>query len=237
MQITITNPNNALVLHSGGQDSTTCLAWAMDKFDHVQVISFDYGQKHKRELEAAKAITETLNLKHEVLKLPILSELTKNALTDSSIKVEAGKAGQLPSTFVEGRNAMFLNTAAIYAKQKNIPNLVTGVCQTDYSGYPDCRQEFIESMQTTLQLAMEYPFKIHTPLMHLTKAQTVEMMQKLGKLDLLKESHTCYEGLNPACGKCPACELRLKGFKEAGIKDPIPYQQEPIDSDRQRIDR
>lgn len=222
-KVTITS--SALVLHSGGQDSTTCLAWALSKFDQVEVISFDYGQKHKRELQAAKAIAEKLNLKYKVLNLSILSELTKNALTDSSIKVEAGKNGNLPSTFVEGRNAMFLTTAAIHAKTKNIPNLVMGVCQTDYSGYPDCRKAFIDSIQTTLQLAMEYPFKIHTPLMHLTKAETVEMMQKLGKLDLLKDSHTCYEGQSPACGKCPACELRLKGFKEAGIKDPIPYQK------------
>ena len=224
MQKTAIKNKHAIVLHSGGQDSTTCLAWSLKKFKKVYVISFDYGQRHKAELLAAKQICKKLSLPHETLKLPILQKLTTNALTNKSIKVKAGKKGKLPTTFVDGRNALFLNVAAIYARQKGIPNLVTGVCQTDYSGYPDCRDDFIKSIQKTLQLAMEFPFKIHTPLMNLTKAQTVKLMGKLGKLDLLKYTHTCYEGVKPACGKCPACRLRLKGFKEAGIKDPIPYQ-------------
>ncbi|MFC1730941.1 7-cyano-7-deazaguanine synthase QueC [candidate division KSB1 bacterium] len=215
---------SAVILHSGGQDSTTCLAWALKKFKNIELISFDYGQRHSAELKAAKTIAKKLNLKHTTLKLPILKELTKNALIDKSIKVKAGRKGELPSTFVDGRNAMFLTAVAIYAKQKGIPNIVTGVCQTDYSGYPDCRADFIKSIQKTLQLAMEYPFKIHTPLMDLTKAQTVGLMDKLGKLDLLKYTHTCYEGKSPACGKCPACKLRLKGFKEYGIDDLIYYQ-------------
>jgi len=215
---------SAVILHSGGQDSTTCLAWALTKFKNIELISFDYGQRHKAEIRAAQTIAKKLNLKHTTLKLPILKELTKNALTNQSVKVKAGKKGQLPNTFVDGRNAMFLTTAAIYAKQKGITNIVTGVCQTDYSGYPDCREPFIKSIQKTLQLAMEYPFKIHTPLMNLTKAQTVELMDKLGKLDLLKYTHTCYEGISPACGKCPACKLRLKGFKEYGIDDLIYYR-------------
>ncbi len=216
--------NEAIVLHSGGQDSTTCLAWALKKFKKVQLISFDYGQRHKAEIKAAKTIARKLKLSHETLKLPILKELTKNALTDKTIKVKAGKGKSLPTTFVDGRNAVFLTTAAIYAKARDIPNLVTGVCQTDYSGYPDCREAFIKSMQKTLQLAMEFPFKIHTPLMFLTKAQTVALMDKLGGLELLKYTHTCYEGKTPACGKCPACKLRLKGFKEYGIDDLIYYQ-------------
>lgn len=214
----------ALVLHSGGQDSTTCLAWALKKFDKVYLISFDYGQRHKSEIRAAKTIARRLKLSHETLKLPILKELTKNALTDKSIKVKTSKKGGLPTTFVDGRNALFLTVAAIYAKQKGIPNLVTGVCQTDYSGYPDCRHEFIKSIQKTLTLAMEFPFKIHTPLMFLTKAQTIGLMVKLGGLELLKYTHTCYEGTKPACGKCPACRLRLKGFKEYGIDDLIYYR-------------
>lgn len=216
--------NSALVLHSGGQDSTTCLAWALNKFEKVHLISFDYGQRHKRELEAAKKIAKKLNLFHKIIKLPFLSDLTTNALTDKTIKVKAGTKNQLPSTFVEGRNMIFLTTAAIYAKQKGIPNLVTGVCQTDYSGYPDCRDDFIKSIEKTLQLAMEFPFKIHTPLMFLSKAETVEMMQKLGSLGLLKYTHTCYEGRKLACGLCPACTLRLKGFKLAKVKDPIKYE-------------
>ncbi len=212
---------NAIVLHSGGQDSTTCLVWALKKFKKVEVISFDYGQRHKAELLAAKRIAKKLKLPHKTIKLPVIKELTKNALTDKSIKIKTGKG--LPSTFVDGRNQMFLTVAAIYAKQKGIKDLVTGVCQTDYSGYPDCRDDFIKSMQKTLQLAMDFPFKIHTPLMNLTKAESVRFMQKLGKLNLLKYTHTCYEGSVPACGKCPACKLRLKGFKEAGLEDPIPY--------------
>ena len=223
MAISVEN-NRAVVLHSGGQDSTTCLMWALKRFDEVQLISFDYGQRHKTEIKAAKKIAKKLNLKHETLKLPILKDLTKNALTDKSVKVTAGENGGLPTTFVDGRNAIFLTVAAIYAKQLGIPNIVTGVCQTDYSGYPDCRNDFIKSIQKTLQLAMEFPFKIHTPLMFLTKAETVALMDKLGGLELLKYTHTCYEGTSPACGKCPACKLRLKGFKEYGIDDLIYYQ-------------
>jgi 7-cyano-7-deazaguanine synthase len=218
------NQREAVILHSGGQDSTTCLVWALKKFKSVQLISFDYGQRHKSEILAAKKIARKLKLPHETLKLPILKQLTKNALTDKSVKVESGKNGELPSTFVDGRNAVFLTVAAIYAKQRGIPNIVTGVCQTDYSGYPDCREDFIKSIQKTLSLAMEFPFKIHTPLMFLTKTQTVELMEKLGGLELLKYTHTCYEGTKPACGKCPACKLRLKGFREYGIDDLIYYR-------------
>lgn len=216
--------SKSILLHSGGQDSTTCLAWALKKFDEVILLSFDYGQRHKAEITAAKKIAKKLNLKHEVLNLPIIKQLTKNALTDKKIKVAKGKDGSLPTTFVDGRNAVFLTVAAIYAKQRGIPNIVTGVCQTDYSGYPDCRNDFIKSIQKTLRLAMGYPFTIHTPLMFLTKAQTVGLMDKLGGLELLKYTHTCYEGASPACGKCPACKLRLKGFREYGIEDLIYYR-------------
>jgi len=216
--------HSALVLHSGGQDSTTCLKWALSEFKEVEVISFDYGQRHKIELKAAKAIAKKVGVPFEVIKLPLLKTLTKNALTDKSIEVKLGQSGELPTTFVDGRNQIFLTTAAIYAKQHGIPNLVTGVCQTDYSGYPDCREEFIKSLEKTLQLAMLFPFKIHTPLMFLTKAETVQMMQSLGGMELLKYTRTCYEGGKKACGKCPACTLRLKGFKEAGVIDPIEYK-------------
>lgn len=215
--------DEAVVLHSGGQDSTTCLLWALKKFKNVSVISFDYGQRHKIELEAAKRIAKKLKLEHKIIAIPLLKELTKNALTDESIRVKVGKRGQLPTTFVEGRNMVFFTAAAIYAKSLGIPNLVAGVCQTDYSGYPDCRNEFIESIQKTLQLAMLFPFKIHTPLMFLTKTQTIQMMQGLNGLPLLKLTYTCYQGSRSACGKCPACLLRLKGFEEAGVKDPIRY--------------
>ncbi|PIZ71985.1 7-cyano-7-deazaguanine synthase QueC [Candidatus Peregrinibacteria bacterium CG_4_10_14_0_2_um_filter_43_11] len=215
--------NQAIVLHSGGQDSTTCLAWAIKEFKKVEVISFDYGQRHKIELKGVKKICESLQIPYQIIKIDILKELTKNALTDKKIQIKAGKKGQLPSTFVEGRNLIFLSTVAIIAKTHHIPHLVIGVCQTDYSGYPDCREDFIKSLQKTLRLAMDYPFKIHTPLMHLTKGETVKLMQKLGRLELLKYSHTCYEGKRLACKKCPACKLRLKGFNEAGVEDPIAY--------------
>jgi len=125
---------------------------------------------------------------------------------------------------VPGRNLVFLSVAAIYAKQLKIKDIITGVCQTDYSGYPDCRDNFIKSLNQTLNLAMEEDFKIHTPLMWLTKSETVNFMQELQQLELLKHSHTCYKGERPACGKCPACKLRLKGFKEAKIKDPLKYR-------------
>jgi 7-cyano-7-deazaguanine synthase len=217
-------PKEAIILHSGGQDSTTCLVWAMKKFKSVKLISFDYGQRHKSEIRAAKTIAKKLKLRHETIKLPILKQLTKNALTDKNIKVTSGKKGGLPTTFVDGRNAVFLTVAAIYAKQHGISDIVTGVCQTDYSGYPDCRENFIKSIQKTLSLAMAFPFKVHTPLMFLTKAQTIRLMKKLGGLELLKYTHTCYEGTSPACGKCPACKLRLKGFKEYGIDDLIYYR-------------
>jgi len=213
----------AVVLHSGGQDSTTCLMWAIKKFKKVYVISFDYGQRHDIELKSAKDICKKLKLPHETIDLTLFKKLTKNALTDKSVKIDSGKKNGLPSTFVDGRNQVFLTIAAIYAKQKGIPNLVTGVCQTDYSGYPDCREGFIKSLEKTLRLAMEFPFKIHTPLMHMTKAETVKLMKKLGGLGLLQYTHTCYEGARPACGKCPACKLRLKGFKESGVTDPITY--------------
>ena len=220
MALSVKN-NQAIVLHSGGQDSTTCLVWAMKKFKKVLVVSFDYGQRHKAELKAAQTIAKKLGIKYEVIPLPFLGKLTKNALTDRAVKVKAGAKGRLPTTFVDGRNMVFLTAAAIYAKQHGIPNLVAGVCQTDYSGYPDCRDAFIRSIEKTLRLAMEFPFKIHTPLMFLTKAQSVRLMAKLGGMDLLKYTHTCYEGTRSACGKCPACKLRSKGFREAGVVDPL----------------
>jgi 7-cyano-7-deazaguanine synthase len=215
----IMQKDQAVVLHSGGQDSTTCLVWALKKFKKVYIISFDYGQRHKAELKAARSIAKRLKIPFQIIKLPIIKELTKNALTDKSIKIKTGKG--LPSTFVDGRNQMFLTVAAIYAKQKGIPNLVTGVCQTDYSGYPDCREDFIKSLERTLRLAMEFPFKIYTPLMKITKADSVKLMKKLGGLNLLKYTVTCYEGVTPPCNKCPACKLRAKGFKEAKVSDPI----------------
>lgn len=209
----------ALVLHSGGQDSTTCLAWALKKFDVIETMSFDYGQRHKIELEAAKRIAKKLHLKHAVIKTDIFSTLGKNALTHRQ-KIKVPKNG-LPTTFVPGRNIFFLTVAAAYAYAHAIDHIVTGVCQTDYSGYPDCRKTTIRSLEKTLSYGMDRKFKIHTPLMHLTKAQTIALIERLGHFDLLGLTHTCYEGKTPPCGRCPACKLRAKGFKEAKRKDPI----------------
>ncbi len=213
--------SQALILLSGGQDSATCLAIALNECETVEAIAFDYGQRHKIELIQAQKIADLANIKLTILDLNVLSHLSQNALT-SDIPIET-KAGELPSTFVPGRNLIFLSMAAAFAYQKQIRTLYIGVCQTDYSGYPDCRQDFIDSMTRTVNLAMDTQFDIRTPLMGLTKAQTVLKMKELGKLDWYKETHTCYEGLRPACGTCPACQLRLKGFSEAGMTDPLRY--------------
>lgn len=217
---------SALVLLSGGQDSTTCLAWALKNFQNVHAIAFDYNQRHKIELKSAEEIARITGINLRILKTDLFKELTDNALLNDQTEINEGDDKNPPNTFVDGRNMIFLSIASIYAKQLNIHNLITGVCQTDYSGYPDCREEFINSMEKTATLAMDYDLKIHTPLMWLTKAQTVKLMEELGSLELLKYSHTCYKGMRPACGDCPACRLRLKGFEEAGIKDPLPYQND-----------
>ena len=212
----------ALVLFSGGQDSTTCLAQACHDYpNEVTALGFNYGQRHTIELEQAKKITALANVPFEVIDLSYIANLTPNALTHD-IPIET-QTKALPNTFVPGRNIFFLSTAAVIAKEKNISIIYTGVCETDYSGYPDCRQEFISSLEQTLSLGLDISISIKTPLMKLSKAETVLLMQSLGKLDWYKESHTCYEGLRPACRKCPACQLRLKGFNDANIPDPIAY--------------
>ena len=211
----------ALVLLSGGQDSATCLAVALkDFYGQVEAIGFDYGQRHRIELQQAEILAKKAGVPFQIISLPFISELAPNALVDSTLPIET-KSGQLPSTFVPGRNLFFLGTAAVIAKQKGIHTLYTGVCQTDYSGYPDCREKFILSAAQTISLAMDFPFTIETPLMWLTKAETVKLMLKLGKLDWYADTHTCYEGMRPSCEICPACILRKKGFDEAGIKDPL----------------
>lgn len=214
----------ALIVFSGGQDSTTCLVWAQKNFTQVEAITFDYGQRHRIELKQARKITKLLKIPHTIIKTDLFKKLTKSALTHDQ-KITKGNKKNLPSTFVPGRNLIFLSLAAIHAEQKGISELVTGVCQTDFSGYPDCREKFIQSLETTINHALE-PKKIHihTPLMHLTKSETVKLMQAMNRVDLLKHSHTCYNGKRPACGQCPACKLRLKGFKEANLIDPLKYE-------------
>ncbi|WP_430974540.1 7-cyano-7-deazaguanine synthase QueC [Sunxiuqinia rutila] len=209
-----------LVVFSGGQDSTTCLYWAKSQFDSVEAISFDYGQKHRLELELATSIAERAGIPLHVFQLDLLSQLTSNALTDPALAVETDKpADRPPNTLVEGRNLLFLTYAAIFAKSKEIHHLVTGVGQADYSGYPDCRDEFIRSLNQTLNLSMDYPYEIHTPLMWKTKEEIWQLADDLGVFDLVRyETLTCYNGLVGAgCGQCPACRLRQNGL-EAYLK-------------------
>jgi 7-cyano-7-deazaguanine synthase len=217
--------DRVLVVLSGGQDSTTCLYWAIDRFglENVSSVTFDYGQRHRFELECASEIADFAKVANVILPIDTFAALGGDALTDSAIAVASGldEESGLPNTFVPGRNLIFLTFAAAYAYQRGISHLVTGVAQTDYSGYPDCREETLRSLQTTLQNGMDSEIQIHTPLMHLSKKATVLLAEELGALPAMAMTHTCYEGVRPPCGTCPACELRAKGFEEAGIDDPL----------------
>lgn len=207
---------SALVVFSGGQDSTTCLFWALKNFDRVETITFNYNQRHKAEIDCAITIAKELDIPHLVIDMSLLNQLAPNALTRNDIEIKAGESGQLPTTFVEGRNLLFLSFAAIVAKQKGMNHIVIGVCETDFSGYPDCRDVFIKSLNVTLDLAMDYPFVIDTPLMWIDKADTWELSDQLGKLEYVQQNTlTCYNGIIGAgCGDCPACKLRSAGLKK-----------------------
>lgn len=214
-------PRKAVVLFSGGQDSTTSLIWAMKHFDSVAAISFAYNQRHAIELQQAQLISKHLNIPHLLIDIPDLKPLTNNALIQD-IPIKAPDDA-LPNTFVPGRNLLFLTLAATWAYTHNYPNIVLGVSEADYSGYPDCREPFIHSAQQTLSLAMDFRFSLHTPLIHLNKAQIWLMAKELGALDMIvNETHTCYMGvrevLHPwgyGCSQCPACLLRKNGFYNA----------------------
>jgi queuosine biosynthesis protein QueC len=205
----------AVVVFSGGQDSTTCLFWAKERFAEVEAVTFDYGQRHKLELEVAAEIAKELGVKHHVLDMGLLNQLAPNALTRGDIAIEQ-KEGELPTTFVDGRNMLFLTFAAVLAKQIGATNIVAGVCETDFSGYPDCRDVFVKSLNVTLNLAMDYPFVIDTPLMWLNKEQTWELADSLGAFDFVRRrTLTCYNGIvADGCGECPACKLRKKGLDD-----------------------
>ncbi|EKS4342376.1 7-cyano-7-deazaguanine synthase QueC [Clostridium botulinum] len=211
------NKEKAIVVFSGGQDSTTCLFWAKKKYKEVIAVSFDYNQKHKLELECAKDICKKHNIKHKILDLNLLNQLAPNSLTRQDITVDksAPKEG-VPNSFVDGRNLLFLSFVAVFAKQRGINAIITGVSQSDFSGYPDCRDVFIKSLNVTLNLAMDYEFEILTPLMWINKAETWKMAYDLGVLDIVKEETlTCYNGIKAdGCGECPACKLRKKGYLE-----------------------
>ena len=205
---------SALVVFSGGQDSTTCLFWAMKHYEYVETVTFSYGQRHSQELEVAKEIAAEQGVKHHILDMSLLGQITENALT-SDIAIET-KDGEVPNTFFDGRNHLFLSFAAVLAKQRKIRDIVTGVCQTDFSGYPDCRDVFVKSLNVTLNLAMDYEFVIQTPLMWLDKAETWELADQLGKFDYVRQKTlTCYNGIRgTGCRQCPACHLRQAGLEK-----------------------
>lgn len=225
------NDRTALVLFSGGQDSTTCLAWALDRFDRVETVGFYYGQRHAVELETRPRILERLKRDYpawaaklgedRMLTLNLLAEIGGTSLTEQTA-IEMGRSG-LPNTFVPGRNLLFFTAAAAVAYRRGLKHLVGGMCETDYSGYPDCRDDTLKSLQVSLNLGMESRFVVDTPLMWLDKAATFAMARELGGKPLLdlviEETHTCYLGDRThrhawgyGCGTCPACELRANGW-------------------------
>jgi 7-cyano-7-deazaguanine synthase len=216
----------AVVVLSGGQDSTTCLYWALQRFggaEAVEAVTFDYGQRHRIELQSASKVASLAGVQQTLLPIDTFAALGGDALTDDAVAVSDGgeAATGLPSTFVPGRNLIFLTFAAAYAYRRESHDLVTGVAQTDFSGYPDCREKTIQSLAETIRLGMDYDITIHTPLMFKSKAETVHLARELGALEALAWTHTCYEGAFPPCGTCPACRLRAKGFAEAGCEDPL----------------
>lgn len=209
--------SEALVVFSGGQDSTTCLFWALKNFRKVHTITFSYGQKHSAEIEVARAIAEKAGVDFYLQDASFISQIGSSSLTDTSIEMDQEKpADSFPNTFVPGRNMFFLSVAAVYAREHGIHHLVTGVSQTDFSGYPDCRDSFIKSMNLTINLAMDEQFVIHTPLMWLDKAETWKLADELGVFDLVRnETLTCYNGIKgDGCGHCPSCRLRNAGLQK-----------------------
>lgn len=227
------NPREAaLVLFSGGQDSTTCLAWALNKFEHVETVGFDYGQRHAVELECRQSIRQELAQRFHkwssrlgddhTLPIESFGALSESALTrDSEI---AMSAEGLPTTFVPGRNLVFLTYAAALAYRRGLRHLVGGMCETDYSGYPDCRDDTLKALQVALNLGMNRRFVVHTPLMWIDKAATWALAREIGGQELIdvitEHSHTCYLGDRSrrqpwgyGCGVCPACQLRKAGFE------------------------
>ncbi|MDR0413154.1 MAG: 7-cyano-7-deazaguanine synthase QueC [Dysgonamonadaceae bacterium] len=206
----------ALVLHSGGQDSTTCLFWALQRFAGVRALCITYGQRHAPEVEVARQIAARAGVAFQLLDATVISRLSQNSLTQHDMVMDQEQpAGAYPNTFVPGRNLFFLTFAAVIARSHGIRDIVTGVSQADYSGYPDCRDTFIRSANATLNLSMDEQFILHTPLMWLSKAETWALADELGVFDLIKkETLTCYNGI-PAdgCGQCPACKLRKTGLE------------------------
>ncbi|WP_298445819.1 7-cyano-7-deazaguanine synthase QueC [uncultured Ferrimonas sp.] len=214
----MTHKTKAVVVFSGGQDSTTCLVQAIKQFDEVHAITFDYGQRHSEEIDVAQRLTKQLGIAaHKVLDVGMLNELAVSALTRDSIPVDNELMDNgLPNTFVPGRNILFLTLAGIYAYQIGAETVITGVCETDYSGYPDCRNSFVQSLQQALELGMDRPLTLSTPLMWLDKAETWALADQYHALELVRDQTlTCYNGqLGSGCGTCPACILRANGLQQ-----------------------
>ncbi|SUB83133.1 7-cyano-7-deazaguanine synthase [Pragia fontium] len=206
----------AVVVFSGGQDSTTCLIQALTQYDEVHCVTFDYGQRHLAEIEVARNLTKQLNVAaHKVMDVGLLNELAISSLTRDNIPVPKSSDDGIPNTFVPGRNILFLTLAAIYAYQIKAEAVITGVCETDFSGYPDCRDEFVKALNHAVALGMDYPVRFDTPLMWLDKAETWALADYYGKLDLIRnQTLTCYNGIQgDGCGECPSCHLRANGLK------------------------
>ncbi|HDJ2285494.1 TPA: 7-cyano-7-deazaguanine synthase QueC [Staphylococcus aureus] len=211
----VLNNEKAIVVFSGGQDSTTCLFYAKKHFKEVELVTFNYGQRHDTEIEVAKQIAQDQGMKHHVLDMSLLSQLTPNALTQHDMEITNNEDG-IPNTFVPARNLLFLSFAGALVYQIGAKHIITGVCETDFSGYPDCRDSFIKSMNVTLSLAMDKDFVIHTPLMWLNKAETWKLSDELEVLDYIRtKTLTCYNGIiGDGCGECPACHLRQRGLNQ-----------------------
>ncbi len=233
------NSNKALVVFSGGQDSTTCLYWSFDKFskENIKTISFDYGQKHGIELDSAKKICDFARVNFDLIECknilrsvsPLVDQKQEMDLYGSVDEFEDG----VQKTFVPGRNMLFLTIAANIAYHHGAQNIVLGVCEEDFGGYFDCRKDFVDSMQKTINQALfgkDDGILLHAPLMKLNKKETVELAQLFGEecLEALGYSHTCYEGEFPPCGKCHACLLRKRGFKEACLEDPLVLRSKQV---------
>jgi 7-cyano-7-deazaguanine synthase len=211
----------ALVIFSGGQDSTTCLYWAMKRYDEIHAITFNYGQKHSIELECAKEICSINNIKQVIIDISFLDTIVESALTNGGDVNKLNKKG-LPSSFVPNRNQIFITLAHSYLQKIGGGDLITGVCQTDYSGYPDCRREYIDAIELATNLGSDERINIITPLMFLDKAETFKFASDEGFLnEIVNLSHTCYNGVRDnifewgaGCGECPACQLRAEGWRK-----------------------
>ncbi len=230
MSLAAAHARTALVLFSGGQDSTVCLAWALERYAHVETIGFDYGQRHRIELECRQTVRQAMARafpawgaklgQDHLLDLGLLGQISQTALTEErAIEMQANG---LPNTFVPGRNLLFFNLAAVVAHRRGASVLVGGMCETDYSGYPDCRDNTLKALQVALSLGLETPMTVETPLMFIDKAQTWALSEQLGGPELqeiIRElTHTCYLGAREprhdwgrGCGSCPACALRAQG--------------------------